>query len=70
MKQFYTYMRKAQNKKAKKSFSPRAGDGNTHHVMRYAGEKLSSYTNIIITRLNFQTKSKGPENQYFITISI
>lgn len=70
MKQFYTYTRTAWNKKAKKSFCPRASDGNTHHEMRYAGEKLFSYANIAITRLNSLTKSKSSENQYFVTISI
>lgn len=34
------------NKKAKKSFCPRASTGNTHHGMRYAGEKLFSKANI------------------------
>jgi hypothetical protein len=34
------------NKKAKKSFCPRASTGNTHHGMRYAGEKLFSNANI------------------------
>lgn len=39
-------------KKAKKSFCPRASTGNTHHGMRYVGEKLFSNTNIIILQLN------------------
>lgn len=34
------------NKKAKKSFCPRASTGNTHHGMRYAGEKLFSNANV------------------------
>ncbi len=34
------------NKKAKKSFYPRASTGNTHHGMRYVGSKLFSCTNI------------------------
>jgi hypothetical protein len=34
------------NKKAKKSFCPRASTGNTHHGMRYVGEKLFSIANI------------------------
>ncbi len=34
------------NKKAKKSFCPRASTGNTHHGMRYAGEKLFSNAKI------------------------
>ena len=34
------------NKKAKKSFCPRASTGNTHHGMRYAGSKLFSDSKI------------------------
>jgi hypothetical protein len=34
------------NKKAKKSFCPRASTGNTHHGMRYVGSKLFSFVNI------------------------
>jgi len=34
------------NKKAKKSFCPRASTGNTHHGMRYAGSKLFSTTKV------------------------
>jgi hypothetical protein len=51
------------NKRAKKSFCPRASTGNTHHRMRYAGEKLFSNENITKTGLNLQTKSKALENQ-------
>ncbi len=34
------------SKKAKKSFCPRASTGNTHHGMRYAGEKFFSNANV------------------------
>ena len=46
------------NKKAKKSLCPRASTGNTHHGMRYAGEKLFSNANIS----NFLVNYKGGYN--------
>jgi len=36
------------NKKAKKSFCPRANTGSTHQGMRYAGSKLFSIVKIQI----------------------
>jgi hypothetical protein len=39
-------MRSTGNKKAKKSFCPRANTGNTHHGMRYVSSKLFSEAKI------------------------
>ena len=39
--------KKKDNKKAKKSFCPRASNGDTHHGMRYVGSKLSNNINIL-----------------------